>query len=68
MNKDILEGKWTQLKGSVQKEWGKLTDDEVNQIEGDAQKLSGLLQERYGKSLEEAEQAIEDWQKRQSLH
>ena len=62
MNTDILEGQWKQLKGSVQTEWGKLTDDELDQVEGDANKLAGLIQERYGKSREEAEQAIEEWQ------
>jgi len=66
MNSDIIEGKWEQLKGSAQKQWGKLTDDEVDQINGDAQKLSGLLQEKYGKSKEEAEQAIDDWQKHEA--
>lgn len=62
MNSDIIKGKWKQLKGSVQKQWGELTDDEVDQIEGDATKLCGLIQERYGKSQEEAEEAIEAWQ------
>lgn len=66
MNRDMIEGKWKQLKGSVQKEWGDITDDEVDQIEGDANKLSGILQERYGKSKEEAENAIDEWQKRHS--
>lgn len=64
MNKDIIKGKWKQIKGSVQSEWGELTDDEVDQIEGDATKLAGLIQERYGKSREEAERAIEEWQDR----
>lgn len=64
MNKDIIKGKWKQIKGSVQREWGELTDDEVDQIEGDATKLAGLIQERYGKSREEAERAIEEWQDR----
>ena len=61
MNNDILAGKWDQLKGTVQKKWGDLTDDEVNQINGDATKLSGILQERYGKTKEETEEEIEHW-------
>ena len=64
MNSDIIKGKWEQLKGSVQKQWGELTDDEVDQIEGDATKLSGLLQERYGKSKDEAEREVDEWQKK----
>jgi len=67
MNKDILEGKWKQIKGAVQHEWGDLTDDEVDQVDGDMERLSGLIQERYGKSRQEAEKAIEDWYRSQSL-
>jgi len=67
MNKDILEGKWKQLKGAVQHEWGDLTNDEVDQVDGDMERLSGLIQERYGKSRQEAEKAIEDWYRSQSL-
>lgn len=63
MNTDIIKGKWDQLKGSVQKQWGKLTDDEIDQIQGDAQMLSGKIQERYGKSKDEAEKEIDAWQK-----
>lgn len=62
MNSDIIQGKWKQLKGSVQHKWGDLTDDEVDKIEGDATKLSGLIQERYGRTKEEAEKEIEEWQ------
>lgn len=64
MNSDIIEGKWEQLKGSVQKQWGKLTHDDVDQVQGDATKLSGLLQEQYGKSKEEAEREIDEWQQK----
>ncbi len=41
MNKDILQGQWTQLKGRIRKQWGKLTDDDVGQVQGDAEVLSG---------------------------
>ncbi|WP_421781210.1 CsbD family protein [Kiloniella litopenaei] len=64
MNSDIIKGKWNQLKGTVQKEWGELTNDEVDQINGDATKLAGLIQERYGKSREESEREVDEWQKR----
>jgi uncharacterized protein YjbJ (UPF0337 family) len=48
MNKDVLEGKWRQLKGSIKTKWGKLTDDELDQIEGNYDRLVGKVQERYG--------------------
>jgi uncharacterized protein YjbJ (UPF0337 family) len=61
MNKDIAAGKWKQLKGEVKRKWGMLTDDEIDQIDGNAEKLTGLLQERYGKTRDEAEREVRDW-------
>jgi uncharacterized protein YjbJ (UPF0337 family) len=61
MNKDILEGNWKQLRGKVKEWWGQLTDDEIDQIEGRRDILSGKLQERYGYSREEAEDAIQEF-------
>lgn len=55
MNSDILKGKWNQIKGDVKKSFGKLTDNDMMVIEGDANKAVGLLQERYGYNREEAE-------------
>ena len=40
MNKDILKGKWIRVKGDIRIWWGKLTDDDVNQIEGDTENSS----------------------------
>jgi len=54
MNEDILKGKWKQLRGEVKTWWGKLTDDEVDQVAGHREKLSGILQERYGYTKEQA--------------
>ena len=62
MNRDTLKGQWTQLKGQVRKQWGKLTDDEVDQIQGDTEILMGKLQERYGYSREQAQREIDRWQ------
>ncbi len=61
MNKDILKGKWLQVKGDVRSWWGKITDDDVNQIQGDTEKFIGKLQERYGYGREQAEKEINDF-------
>lgn len=61
MNQNILEGKWKQLRGSIREKWGQLTDDEVDQVGGKRDKLSGYLQERYGYTQVEAEQQIDDF-------
>ncbi len=62
MNKDTMKGKWEELKGKVQKQWGKLTDDDLDVIKGDAKILAGKLQERYGITKEEAEKQVEDYE------
>ncbi len=54
MNRDVLEGQWKQLKGKVKRQWGRLTDDELDQINGRYEELAGLIQERYGYSRDEA--------------
>ncbi len=61
MNEAILEGKWKQFQGKVKENWGELTDDELDQIEGRRDQLVGLLQEKYGYSLERAEEEFDDF-------
>ncbi|MGH9203878.1 MAG: CsbD family protein [Vicinamibacterales bacterium] len=58
MNRDELSGKWTQLKGDVQRQWGKLTNDDLDVIGGDAKKLAGKIQERYGNTKEDVEREV----------
>jgi len=64
MNKDILKGRWNEIKGSIQKKWGKLTDDEIAQINGDFNKLVGQIQKSYGLEREEAERQLKEWDDR----
>jgi len=59
MNLDQLKGSWTQVKGKVKEEWGKLTDDELNWVEGNQDRLIGKIQEKYGKSKEEAQKDVD---------
>lgn len=59
MNKDILSGKWKQLRGAAKIQWGKLTDDEFDEIAGHRDKLLGKLQEKYGYTREEAEREVD---------
>lgn len=62
MNDDVMSGKWKQIKGSVKSTFGKLTDDDMTEIEGDSEKMLGKLQERYGYSRADAERAWNDFQ------
>ena len=64
MNKDITSGTFKQLKGKIKQQWGKLTDDEIDQMEGNAEILAGKLQERYGLAREDAEREARDFRTR----
>lgn len=61
MNWDQIEGKWKQAKGTIKQKWGKLTDDDLDVINGQKDKLVGKLQERYGINKEEAQKQIDNW-------
>ncbi|MGF1503885.1 MAG: CsbD family protein [Chloroflexi bacterium] len=61
MNDDVLEGKWKQIKGSVQEKWGELTNDDLDQIQGNRKQLVGKVQERYGKTREEAQKEVDNF-------
>ncbi len=61
MTQDMLKGYWKQLKGNVKKQWGKLTDDDLMEIDGNKDILVGKLQERYGYSHAQAEKDYETW-------
>jgi uncharacterized protein YjbJ (UPF0337 family) len=64
MDRDILQGKWEQLKGKVRTQWGKLTDDDVDTVGGRKDQLIGKLRERYGYAKDDAEREVDDWLKR----
>ena len=64
MNEDILKGQWTQLKGRVREQWGKLTDDDLDRIQGKSEQLIGKIQERYGVAREEARRQVDEFTRR----
>ena len=59
MNKDILEGKWKQMRGNAKTWWGKLTDDDLDRAAGKYDVLAGLLQEKYGYTRQRADEEID---------
>jgi uncharacterized protein YjbJ (UPF0337 family) len=61
INWDVVKGKWSQFKGDARTQWGKLTDDDWDQINGRREKLAGVLQERYGWEREEAERRVDNF-------
>ena len=61
MNRDTLKGQWMQLKGKARLQWGKLTDNDLEKIQGNAELLAGKIQEYYGKTREQAEKELDHW-------
>lgn len=64
MNWTQVEGKWDQVKGAAQKQWGKLTDDDLAQARGGRDEFVGKLKERYGIAKEDAEKQVDDFMQR----
>ncbi len=53
INEEILKGKWREIKGEIQKVWGKIKDDELEQTKGDLSSIAGLVQQKYGEGKSE---------------
>jgi len=58
MNAEQMKGRWSQIKGEVLKQWGKLTNDDLDVIDGEHEKLIGKVMERHGVSRAEAERQV----------
>ena len=59
MNRETFKGQWMEFKGKIKQQWGKLTDDDLDQIQGNYEMLIGRLMERYGRSREEIEKEVD---------
>ncbi|QNP48945.1 CsbD family protein [Diaphorobacter aerolatus] len=62
MNEDTIKGNWKQFKGKVKEQWGKLTDDDLDVINGQREQLVGRIQEREGIAQDEAEKQVKTWE------
>jgi uncharacterized protein YjbJ (UPF0337 family) len=58
MNEEQLQGQWQQIKGKIQKNWGKLTDSDLNFVNGSSKELVGKIVERYGDAKEKVEDDV----------
>jgi uncharacterized protein YjbJ (UPF0337 family) len=66
MNQDTLKGKWHEWKGDAKIKWAQLTDDDIDLVDGNAEKLVGILQQRYGYAKDRAQQEVDAWMNRQA--
>ena len=64
MNQDRIAGQWKQLTGKIKANWGKLTDDDLQQAEGNSEYLAGKVQERYGVAKDAAEKQVKEFNDR----
>lgn len=62
MNEDQLRGRWKQLKGRIKERWGRLTDDDLDVIDGKREQLLGRIQERHGLAKEEAHRQVREFE------
>ncbi len=67
MNKDTIEGNWKELKGKIKQQWGKLTDDDIAQINGSYDELEGRIQKAYGYQKEQVEKEIDTFVKKNRI-
>jgi uncharacterized protein YjbJ (UPF0337 family) len=63
MNEDRIKGQWRQLNGKLKSRWGKLTDDDLQVADGNAEYLAGKLQERYGIARDEAAKQVREFER-----
>lgn len=61
MSEDTWKGRWNQMKGQAKQQWGKLTDDDLKQAEGNRDELVGRIQERYGLAKDEAQRQVDSF-------
>ncbi len=61
---DQIAGAWKQVRGQARQQWGKLTDDDLEQIKGKRDELAGRIQQRYGITKEEANRQVDEWANR----
>lgn len=60
-NWDVISGGWKQFSGKIKEQWGRLTEDELVQINGKRESLEGMLQQKYGYTPDEAKREVDNW-------
>jgi len=65
MNQIWAKGKWNEWKGKAKEQWGDLTNDQLDRIEGQRDQLIGVIQQQYGRTREDVEREVDAWEKRQ---
>jgi uncharacterized protein YjbJ (UPF0337 family) len=61
MNEDTVKGMWHQFRGQMKQLWGRITDDEFDELDGNREKLSGRIQEKYGRTKDEVDKELDQF-------
>lgn len=61
---DTVSGDWLQIKGAIKQQWGKLTNDDITEINGNREKLVGKLISTYSMASDEAEKEVDRFWKK----
>ena len=67
LNKDLMVGKWEQIKSRVKQRWGRINDDQLDRISGYYDELAGLIRESYGYTHEKARKDVDEFIQRLDL-
>jgi len=66
-NRDVLQGKWKQIRGRVREQWAQIADHDLDKIMGKREQLVGLVQEKYGYTKQKADQDVDHFLKKMNL-
>jgi uncharacterized protein YjbJ (UPF0337 family) len=61
MNTLEIKGDWNITKGKLKQKWAKLTDDDLQYVDGKSDELFGRIQKSTGETRETIEKAIKEF-------
>jgi uncharacterized protein YjbJ (UPF0337 family) len=64
MDEALIKGKWQEIKGEIQRMWGKLTGDELEETKGNLNSIAGIIEQKYGARKEQVSERLEDIMKK----
>jgi uncharacterized protein YjbJ (UPF0337 family) len=56
---DSAKASWLEVKGTVKQKWGKLTDNDLMEIDGSRERLEGKIASLYNMQREEVKKEVD---------
>jgi uncharacterized protein YjbJ (UPF0337 family) len=60
INEQVLQGNWNEIKGKIRSKWGQLTNDDLQNIDGNVDRLVGMIQRKTGEARESIERFLDE--------